>query len=60
MSKAKPKSRLKARNDKIRQQYRKEFGKGYRHAVVLQRLADRWYLSESTIEQIVQGRDGRG
>jgi len=59
MATSKHKTRLKARNDKIRQQYRKEFAKGYRHAVVLQRLADRWYLSESTIEQIIQGRDGR-
>jgi len=53
------KSKLKERNEQIRRQYSKEYGKGFRHSVILEKLARKWFLAESTIEQIIQGRDGR-
>lgn len=53
------KSKLKERNERIRQQYSRQHAKGYRHDAILQRLAERWFLAESTIERIIQGRDGR-
>ena len=50
--------RTKLKHAAIKDEYKKLFDKGFRNEVIYPKLAEKYYMSESSVEALIWGRGG--